>query len=124
MPNDMNHVNKAGLYGVQILFFYEYGLPCAHIMKDSAFKALSLNKDEAEWHFLMSRVLTNWQRTFGNFFECSKEEINAAETAVNMSGKDHYKLHLVQIYYRMSRNMRRNIEVKNELLDTGLKIIR
>lgn len=119
----MNNINKAGLYGIQTVFFYEYGLPYAHIAKDSALKAISLNDIEAEWYFLMARVLTNWQRTCGNFFECSEQEIHASEVAVNLGNKNHHKLHLAHIYHRMSRNMEKNVDVRNKILDAGLKLV-
>ncbi|XP_025203134.1 uncharacterized protein LOC112600180 [Melanaphis sacchari] len=123
MPNNMNNANKAGLFGVQTLFFYEYGLPCAQIAKDSALKAVSLNETEAEWYFLMARVLTHWQRTCGNYFECSEQEIKASEMAVKLGNKDHHKLHLIHIYYRMSKNMNKNKNAKNQLLEEALKLL-
>ncbi|XP_026813262.1 uncharacterized protein LOC113553894 [Rhopalosiphum maidis] len=123
MPNNMNNINKAGLFGIQTLFFYEYGLPCAQIAKDSALKALSLNETEAEWYFLMARVLTHWQRTCGNYFECSEQEIKASEMAVKLGNKDHHKLHLIHIYYRMSKNMNKNKNAKNQILEEALKLL-
>ncbi|KAF0762900.1 Uncharacterized protein FWK35_00020951 [Aphis craccivora] len=123
MPNNMNNANKAGLFGIQSLFFYEYGLPCAQIAKDSALKALSLNENEAEWYFLMARVLTYWQRTCGNYFECSEQEIKASEMAVKIGNKDHHKLHLIHIYHRMSKNMNNNKNAKNEILEKALKLL-
>jgi len=123
MPNNMNNANKAGLFGIQSLFFYEYGLPCAQIAKDSALKALSLNENEAEWYFLMARVLTYWQRTCGNYFECSEQEIKASEMAVKIGNKDHHKLHLIHIYHRMSKNMNKNKNAKNEILEKALKLL-
>lgn len=124
MPNNMNNINKAGLFGVQTLFFYEYGLPCAHIAKDNALKAISLNNAEAEWYFLMARVLTHWQRTCGNYFECSEQEIHASEMAVQLGKKNHHKLHLIHIYHRMSKNMKQNAENKAQILETGLKLLK
>lgn len=123
MPNNMNNANKAGLFGIQTLFFYEYGLSCAQIAKDSALKALSLNKTEAEWYFLMAKVLTNWQRTCGNYFECSEQEITASEMAVKLGNKDHHKLHLIQIYNRMTKNMNININAKNKILEEALRLL-
>jgi len=119
----MNNVNKAGLFGVQTLFFYEYGLSCAQIAKDSALKAISLNGTESEWYFLLAKVLTYWQRTCGNYFECSEQEIKASETAVKLGNKDHHKLHLVHIYHRMSKNINKNINVKNQILEEALKLL-
>ncbi|XP_060877932.1 uncharacterized protein LOC132950465 [Metopolophium dirhodum] len=123
MPNNMNNANKAGLFGIQTLFFYEYGLSCAQIAKDCALKALSLNGTEAEWYFLMAKVLTNWQRTCGNYFECSEQEITASEMAVKLGNKDHHKLHLIHIYHRMSKNMNKNINAKNKILDEALRLL-
>jgi len=123
MPNNMNNANKAGLFGVQTLFFYEYGLSCAQIAKDCALKALSLNGTEAEWYFLMAKVLTNWQRTCGNYFECSEQEITASEMAVKLGNKDHHKLHLIHIYHRMSKNMNKNINAKNKILEEALRLL-
>jgi len=126
MPNEMNQVNKAGLYGVQTVFFYEYALPCAQIAKDCALKAISLNKYEAEWHYLLARVLTHWQRSIGNFYECSKQEFDAAEKAVKLGKNDVYKLHLVHIYQRMSKNscVTTQVEMKNKILDQGLQLLK
>lgn len=124
MPTSMNNVNKAAIFGVQSLFFYEYGLPCVHISKDAANKAISLNKKEAEWHYLMARVFTYWQRTCGNYFECSEQEIKSAEMAVHLSNKDHHKLHLVHIYHRMSKSLKKNDKLKIRILDTGLILIK
>uniref|UniRef100_A0A2S2PXU8 Uncharacterized protein n=1 Tax=Sipha flava TaxID=143950 RepID=A0A2S2PXU8_9HEMI len=123
MPINMNNANKAGLYGVQTLFFYEYDLPYAHIAKNSALKAIELNNSEPEWHFLLARVLTYWQRTCGNYFECSEQEINASERAVKLGDKPQHKLHLIHIYHRMSKNMKKNINAKNEILDAGLQLL-
>lgn len=123
MPHNMNNTNKAGLFGIQTLFFYEYGLSFAQIAKDSALKALSLNGTEAEWYFLMAKVLTNWQRTCGNYFECSEQEIKASEMAVKLGNKDHHKLHLVHIYQRMSKNMNKNKKAQNEIQEESLKLI-
>jgi len=114
----MNNVNKAGLYGVQTLFFYAYGISCAQIAKDSALKAISLNEFESEWYFLLARVLTYWQRTCCNYAEYSEEEFKAAEMAVKLNSKDHHKLHLIHIYNRMSRNMN-----KNHIIGDPLKIL-
>lgn len=124
MPAYMNNVNKAAIFGVQSLFFYEYGLSCAHISKDAAHKAISLNAKEAEWHYLMARVLTYWQRTCGNYFECSEQELISAKMAVDLSNKDHHKLHLVHIYHRMSKSLKKNEELKSKILDKGLKLIK
>jgi len=124
MPNQMNRCNKAGLYGAQTIFFYEYGLPYASIARDSGLKAISLNENEAEWHYLLARVLTYWQRTCGNYFECSEQEIQAAETAVRLGQKDNYKLHLAYIYHRLSKHHRSNTITKNTILDSGLKLIK
>jgi len=124
MPNNMNNVNKAGLHGIQTVFFYEYGLPYAHISKECVLKAISLNETEAEWFYLMAKVLTNWQRSCGNFFECSEQEIHAAEKAVNLGNKDHHKLHLVHIYHRMSRNMVKDVHSRNQILNTGLALVK
>jgi len=124
MPNNMNNVNKSGLYGIQSVYFYEYGLPYAHISKDSALKAISLNEVEAEWYFLMAKVLTNWQRTCGNYFECSEQEIQASEMAVNLANKNHHKLHLAHIYHRMSRNMRNNGTIQNQIMDSGFQLVK
>lgn len=126
MPNEMNQVNKAGLYGVQTVFFYEYALPCAQIAKDCALRAISLNEYEAEWHFLLARVLTHWQRSCGNFYECSKQEFDAAEKAVKLGKNDVYKLHLVHIYQRMSRKfcVTTQVEMKDKILDKGLQLLK
>lgn len=124
MPNNMNNVNRSALYGIQSVYFYEYGLPYAHISKDSAFKAISLNEAEAEWHFVMAKVLTNWQRTCGNYFECSEQEIHASETAVHLAKKDHHKLHLAHIYHRMSRNMKNSVTIKNQIMELGLQLVK
>lgn len=124
MPHNMNKVNKAALFGIQALFFYEYGLTFAHISKDCALKAISLNDTEAEWYFLLARVLTNWQRTCTNLFECSKEEFNAAEMAVNLGNKNHHKIHLALVYQRMRRNMSQNVEAKNKTLEVSFKLLK
>lgn len=126
MPNKMNQVNKAGLYGVQTLFFYYNDLPYAQTARDCALKAISLNEHEAEWHYLLSAVLTHWHRTCCNLYECSKEEIDAAETAVKLGINDVHKLHLVHIYIRMSKNscVANHVEMKNRILDAGLQLLK
>lgn len=120
----MNNANKAALYGIQTLFFYEYDLAYAHIAKNSALKAIELNSSEPEWYFLLARVLTYWQRTCGNHFECSEQEINASERAVKLGNKPQHKLHLIHIYHRMSRNMRTNFNAKNRILEAGLTLLK
>lgn len=124
MPYKMNNVNKAGLFGIKSLFFYEYGLPCAHLSKESALEAISLNETEAEWRYLMARVLTHWQRSCGNYYECSQKEIYECEMAVKLGDKDHHKLHLVQIYYRMSRNIKRNEETVEQIRKESCKLLK
>lgn len=126
MPNQMDQINRAGLYGIQSLFFYEYDIPYAQTAKDCALKAITLNENEAEWHYLLARVLTYWQRVCGNLNECCKQEISAAEKAVELSNNDNYKLHLVHIYQRMSRNpyICNNIDMKNKILNTGFKLLK
>lgn len=123
MPTNMNNANKAGLSGVKTLFFYEYGLTCAYIAKDSALKAISLNKTEAEWHFLLAKVLTHWQRTCGNYFECSEQEIQASKMAVKYGNNDHHKLHLVHVYHRLSKNMNNNKNAKAHVLKEALNLL-
>jgi len=126
MPNKMNQVNKAGLYGIQTLFFYYGALPYVQIAKDCALKAISLNEHEAEWHYLLSAVLTHWHISSCNLYECSKLEIDAAEKAVKLGINDVHKLHLVHIYQRMSRNscVVTHAEMKNRILDTGLQLLK
>lgn len=120
----MNNVNKAGLCGVQSFFFYEYGLPCAHIAKDSALKAISLNVTEPEWYFLLARVLTHWQRVCGNYSEYSEQETEASEMAVKLGNKDHHKLHLVHIYIKISKNSRTSPSSKNHYADKAFQILK
>lgn len=126
MPNEMNQINRAGLYGIQTLFFYEYDLPYAQTAKDCALKAIALNENEAEWHYLLAKVLTHWQRICGNLYECSKQEISAAEKAVELCNNDDYKLHLVHIYQRMSRNsyVFKNADMRDNILSAGFKLLK
>ncbi|VVC25425.1 Tetratricopeptide-like helical domain [Cinara cedri] len=124
MLNNMNIVNKSGLFGVQTFFFYEYGLPCAHITKDCALKAISINEAEPEWYYLLARVLTHWQRVCGSSNECSEQEFEAAKMAVKLGNKDHHKLHLIHIYVRMSKNVRTNNNDKANYIKEGLKLLK
>lgn len=126
MPNNMNQVNKAGLYGVQTVFFYNYNLTCIQIAKDCALKAISLNENEAEWHYLLSRLLTYWHRSSLILYKCTEEEIDAAEKAVKLGKNDNYKLHLVYVYLTMSRNdsVTTNSKIKNQILDAGLQLLK
>lgn len=100
----MDNVNKAALFGVQSIFFYEYGLPCIQISGDCALKAISLNDYEPEWHYLMSKVLTFYSRNIGSN-QYSLDEVGEAKTAVRLGNKPHHKLHLVHVYQRMSKNI-------------------
>lgn len=120
----MNKVNKAAIYGVQSLFFYEYDLPCAQIAKESAINAISLNENEAEWYYLLAKTITHWQRTCGNYFEVSEQEIQAAEMAVKLGKNDIYKLHLVHVYNRMIKHIRTNEETKNAIFTRGLELLK
>lgn len=123
MSNEMDSVNRAGLFGIQSLFFYEYDLPCAHLSKNSAHQAITLNEMEAEWHYQMARVLTHWQRACGNYFECSQQEIYESEMAVKLGDKDHHKLHLVQVYSRMMKNFKKNQEAKAQIMNEACKLL-
>lgn len=120
----MNKVNKAAIFGMQALFFYEYGLTFATVSKDCALKAISLNRSEAEWYFLLGRILTNWQRTCNNLSECTEEEFDAAKIAVELGNKNHHKIHLALVYQRSSRSMRSNIEAKNKTLNAAFKLLK
>lgn len=125
MPNEMNLVNKAGLYGVQAAFLYEYDLTYAQMAKVCALKAISLNEYEAEWHYLLSKVITHWKSLCGNFNEYSKQEIEAAKEAVKLGKNDVYKLHLVHVYQRLARNpCMAHAESKNRIFDEGLQLLK
>ncbi|XP_050435571.1 uncharacterized protein LOC126842576 [Adelges cooleyi] len=122
--NDMDNVNKAALFGVQSVFFYEYGLPYVQISSDCALKAISLNESEAEWHYLMARVLTNYYRQRANQVFCSKREIEESEIAVHLGKKPHHKLHLVLVYQRMCRTVHVNPEARKAISKETFKLLK
>lgn len=119
----MNNANKAGLFGIQALFFYEYDNLCSQLSKDCILKAISLNEAEPEWYYLLARILRNWAKTRGGWTSC-EEEFQASKTAVEIGNKIQHKLHLFGVSLRMHKNNKIDEVSKNRYLDSGLKILK
>lgn len=127
MPINMNNVNRAGLFGIQALFlYYEFGFLCVNKSKDNLLKAISLNGAEAEWYYLIAKILhdTSMNRSMHyNYIQCVKEEFEMSIRAVEIGNKVHHKLHLVDSYGRMSK-LRVGENTRNEYSNAIIKIVK
>lgn len=123
MPNNMNNVNKAGLFGIQALFFYEYDTLCCQISKNSATKAISINENEPEWFFLLARILRNWTKPKSHY-GCGEEEFQASKSAFDIGNKIQHKAHLSSVYLRMYKNKMITDDTRNQYIDTAMNLLK
>lgn len=126
MPINMNNINKAGLFGIQALFlYYQYNFLCVNQSKENLLKAISLNDTEAEWYFLIAKVLHDASMNNNiNYLQCSKQEFEMSKRAVEIGNKVQHKLHLVNSYYRMSKIRTIDENTRNQYSNARIKLIK
>lgn len=101
----MSNIEKAGLLGLKVSIFNEYGPDSSAFVVDDIREAVSLNPEEAEWHFLLGKVLRRL-RKLGTFFEIpEKEEICALENAYSKKKCPAYAIFCATSYKELSTKL-------------------
>lgn len=117
----LDNTNLAALEGAKSLFFYEYSSAGYVASRECAFKAVTYNDKEAEWHYLQSRASICGRKVYEYSNSYLKIELESAKKALALKAKTDYKLQLVKVYLvdnklKFSRHTTRESREANDLL--------
>ncbi|XP_067000578.2 uncharacterized protein [Anabrus simplex] len=96
--SNMNDRNKASIWGTRAAVYMEYGYNGTKKSLEYIEKAIKLDENEAEWHFLRGKALGR-SRRIDNFNEVPEDiEIESLKRAVDLSQNVSYMIFLAQVY--------------------------
>ncbi|XP_067000576.2 uncharacterized protein [Anabrus simplex] len=94
----MDDKDKASVWGSRAAVYMEYGYDGNTKSLDYIERAIKLDENEAEWHFLLGKALGRLRRINRSRDVPQEKEINALQKAFDLTGYVPYMLFLAQVY--------------------------
>nr|XP_024216095.1 uncharacterized protein LOC106679164 [Halyomorpha halys] len=101
---DLDVQNQAALLALKANVFSKFGVSGSNIALQYAKEALKKNDKEAEWHFLLGKLLGRL-RHFTEDHEISPAEISYLKTAFNLAGTSCSATFLANAYIQKSKTL-------------------
>lgn len=103
MPYEMDATNAAALLAVQSDFSARFVNGLCILPKICLLRAIHLNPEEPEWHYMLSCCLTEYRKRLCMMTKVLPEELDEAKIAVKLSNNNpHYKCNLAKLLHYVS----------------------